>query len=570
MGMRKLTVGLSVSLILAGCGGGGGSSNDSTSNKPQSSNSPVVTISTSSTDVFQGDKVTVTWSATNATSCSASGAWSGSLATNGNQTIDANTAGSNTYTLTCSKDTLSTTASVILNVKSYFTEMTDSITVVRPYNPTVASNTIPADINGDGKDDIVVHMWSMENFGKSVGNIPTKSMIKIMIYDSGKFVDQTDKYLPGLQSLEGVSRQVKRADINGDGKSDLVYAVNQEDGRKQANAYDMVAQLTALVSNGSTYSVVKFGKPSWYHSVGIGYDTNHKIFVHGAGMTSNDNAPYHFTSSNNTLLGSSNVKVSPTTFEFYNSFDKPQWTNYLLEANNKGIDYTTVNGYIQNSNGNWTEATPYSLAPRVGSVYAVNYTGEMSPDPWPVFKIADKHITVAGMPESCQLKLSPNGENIVVFRLSGAVIPNFTNLMTVEQNKLTESYGELRGVKIVNNKVEEVPLNIKNPQSNKPGLTFDCRDVNNDGYEDMIHPAFSETGLPIIYLNNKNNGFEYLDLSKYVPAKNTGWGAASAMYHDFDKDGIADLLLYPGNSYTSLEGKDKWIFYKGNKNISLQ
>jgi hypothetical protein len=61
---------------------------------------PVVTLSASAASVASGGTVTLTWSSQNATSCTASGAWSGTQATSGSATSAAITA-SSTFTLKC-------------------------------------------------------------------------------------------------------------------------------------------------------------------------------------------------------------------------------------------------------------------------------------------------------------------------------------------------------------------------------------------------------------------------------------------------------------------------------------
>lgn len=70
-------------LVLAGCsgGGGGGSGED-----PEP---PTVTLSASPTTVNQGQTVELTWSSTNATSCTASGGWNGNRPTSGTATSSA-------------------------------------------------------------------------------------------------------------------------------------------------------------------------------------------------------------------------------------------------------------------------------------------------------------------------------------------------------------------------------------------------------------------------------------------------------------------------------------------------
>jgi hypothetical protein len=75
--------------ILAGCGGGGGGS----------APSPTVTITSSASNVAVKGSVTLTWSSTNATGCSASGAWSGSLGPSGSSS--ATVAQTSKYSIAC-------------------------------------------------------------------------------------------------------------------------------------------------------------------------------------------------------------------------------------------------------------------------------------------------------------------------------------------------------------------------------------------------------------------------------------------------------------------------------------
>jgi len=570
MSVKILNVGtlLFTSAIVVGCGGGGGGS-ESSSKTPSSVSSPSVTLNATSTEVFQGDNITLTWSASNATSCSASGSWTGNISLNGTQNFSTVAPGTNTYTLNCTNGNSTTTAQVVVTIKGYFAEVSNSITVDRPYKPTVASNTTYLDVNGDKKDDLVVHLWSMENFGKAVGNTPCRSQVQIFIFDNGKFTNETTKYLPGSNSLGGCSRKVARGDINNDGKEDLVYAMNQEDGRLTANMFDIFAPMAALVSTGSTYTIRQFGTPSWYHSIGIGYNIKNEIFVNGNGFTSvNNTSSFLFDSAGTHKLSAGAPSVSPTTFQFYNSQGTATWTNYLLQASNSFGNFTTVEGHVQNTNGMWSNLQSLVLAPKVGTVNTISYNGEQGGSQ-PVFKLNDKHITIAGLVESCQMKLSPDGDNVVLFMLAGAIIPNYYEGMTVEQNNLKDGLSVFKATKVVGNTITEVPLNIRNEKTDKLGNNFDCKDVNGDKYNDIVMYPFSENGLPIIYINDKKGGFDYYDMSKIVAVGNLGWGgAASSIVNDFDKDGIMDLLLYPSNSYSSAT-PNAWKFYKGQKVLSI-
>lgn len=82
--------------LLAGCGG----------NADPPPPKPNVTMSAFSTVVTLGQSVMLTWSSTNATSCTASASpsesdWSGSKPTNGSQSVTPASSGNNAYTLMC-------------------------------------------------------------------------------------------------------------------------------------------------------------------------------------------------------------------------------------------------------------------------------------------------------------------------------------------------------------------------------------------------------------------------------------------------------------------------------------
>jgi hypothetical protein len=60
---------------------------------------PTLTLGASS--IVAGNSTMITWSSVNATSCTASGSWSGAMANSGTQTLMPTTAGTDSYSLTC-------------------------------------------------------------------------------------------------------------------------------------------------------------------------------------------------------------------------------------------------------------------------------------------------------------------------------------------------------------------------------------------------------------------------------------------------------------------------------------
>ena len=114
------------------CNGDGGSANDSVSITVAASSAPWVSLTTSSSSLPYDGSATLNWNSGNSSGCTASGDWSGSLATAGSQTTGALTADS-TFNITCSGAGGSANDSV-------------SITVAAPV-PTLSFSASPRSVN---------------------------------------------------------------------------------------------------------------------------------------------------------------------------------------------------------------------------------------------------------------------------------------------------------------------------------------------------------------------------------------------------------------------------------------
>jgi hypothetical protein len=142
-----------LTLTLAACGGGGSSSTDSattaqatTSANTTAAVTPVVSISATPTATTVGQVITLSWNVSNpsGSTCTASDAWSGTLATSGTQTVTAGAAGTANYSLTCGAVT--NTASVVISTP--------------PPSPTASLTLAPANIN---TAQTTVLSWSSAN-----------------------------------------------------------------------------------------------------------------------------------------------------------------------------------------------------------------------------------------------------------------------------------------------------------------------------------------------------------------------------------------------------------------------
>jgi len=85
-----------IALVLSGCGGG-----TQVPNTPPPPPPAGVSISVSPASVQPGQSATLTWSASNATSCSASGNWTGSQQMSGSQNVLLSGPDALTFSLAC-------------------------------------------------------------------------------------------------------------------------------------------------------------------------------------------------------------------------------------------------------------------------------------------------------------------------------------------------------------------------------------------------------------------------------------------------------------------------------------
>ncbi|MEK7703933.1 MAG: hypothetical protein AAB426_03155, partial [Myxococcota bacterium] len=140
---------------------------------------PVVTLAANPTTVDSGGTSTLTWSATNATSCTASGAWSGSRAVSGSEESSA-IAVDASFTLTCAGPGGSTTQTALVAVRISGAGGENVLFRITHQATTAGGTTYPVEYGADlassadlsvitsrmgAEDGINIWSWSHETVG---------------------------------------------------------------------------------------------------------------------------------------------------------------------------------------------------------------------------------------------------------------------------------------------------------------------------------------------------------------------------------------------------------------------
>jgi uncharacterized protein YkwD len=131
---------------------------------------PAVSLGATPTSVSPGQSATLTWNSTNATSCTASGAWSGNRPLQGSASTGALNATSR-YTLTCSGPGGSSAASTTVSVNS---------TQPPPPPPTTGSNCTPGSDWGTTRSDYAAQVLTLVNQHRAslgLGQLSTSSTL---------------------------------------------------------------------------------------------------------------------------------------------------------------------------------------------------------------------------------------------------------------------------------------------------------------------------------------------------------------------------------------------------------
>ena len=134
---------VSIIVFISSCGGGGGGGGGGgDAGGGGSFPAPTISITSDISSASTGDSALISWSSTNATSCTASGGWTGSKGTSGSESISL-VAGNNTFSLSCSGSGGSFNQSVVVFAFDFGLE-TGTITI---NEDTVYTGSIAASPN---------------------------------------------------------------------------------------------------------------------------------------------------------------------------------------------------------------------------------------------------------------------------------------------------------------------------------------------------------------------------------------------------------------------------------------
>jgi hypothetical protein len=419
---------------------------------------------------------------------------------------------------------------------------------------------IPAKLNDDALQDFIVHYWCdlpAAEWGEVV-NEPTPDVLIAYVSDSDSGYSPKNMEVFGRDDpgLGGASRKSVRGDVNGDGIDDFAFAMNWEDGRSggQGNELTVATEPSVLLSGPNyTYEIHRLGQPAWGHAVEMLDNVIGTKDVFFAGFHGAKSQAFRYQNG----LWIDVTAQYPTEMQ-----GVVGWANTFraLPPPTPGGAVEKIVGYYDDgvgsgvalftkSSGSWSRTDEF-VFPIDFEIDYITYSEDLSTTN--VLTLDGQQLVGGAIDETCIASaLDTESPPIVVAKLSaemyslGDVVQgetydqdDFVPVQRFSFFEIAEGGLVLRASPIVN---EEFRINAN---------FYDCTDINNDGYTDLVvqgysrsHEGREEGGLPTIYMNDQRGLLINVDRNDF-PRYPEG-NSASGYLHDINGDEMPDLVLFP-------------------------
>jgi hypothetical protein len=550
--------------ILISCGGGGGGD-------PTPAPIPTYTITASAGDngAISPISVTVNEGQTASFNISPNNGYIVSSASGCNGTLTDNTFITGSITSSCS---------ITVSFVKYISTVFDTTGYELPYPndlfsglceesvPIFTSILSPVDINLDSYNDLIVHYWcGPKEFGVYIDTPVPDAVVAFKNNGDETFtIANSEVFGQEALSFGAASRKVIEADFNGDGYLDILYALNKEDGRAQAGdagGASNESPQNILLSNGDgTYALADLGFSEWVHAVDAAQLPSGNFDAVISGFRSPDVRGFRYEGlafqsvTDYSSPGGPVNRFGASTLKFL-----PEYTigsGSTLAISDSGDCGIQVNlSSFSKASGEWLFSDKTDFNCRTIQNAYESYTGEVGDLPLVTIDGQDYTGGGFGNDESCALELSPGDRPVAVVKYSAQPIAgNYEEGVVYKQGELTVEN------KINIFEVSDSGLALKTGviEGHDVSTLFTfgaCRDVNNDGYDDLVllqnagggGEATNTRNKPIVYLNDKENHLVKMDLEG-IPEIPVGDNNFDYLIHgflaDMNGDSIEDLVYY--------------------------
>lgn len=433
----------------------------------------------------------------------------------------------------------------------------------------ISPQALLVDLNKDGNKDIALQFFCLRNseIGKPYDGSTPNKFIVFLQQKNGSFIDGT-RSLFGVDyvDLGGIATRSVVNDFNKDGYPDIVFSISREDGRlpNDNGATNINAQNIFITSNGSGgYNFIKQGQAAWNYGLVAADNELGGIDVISSPIGYNFvQEVWHYLSSWS-LTG------------FYDWVEGAGTTFFKRKSSTQGSQIAVTGLPYPNSgmalyykeNNSWVKKD--ELSNKTSMVLFGSWTGTLNYASMTTIDGKD-YLPFSQLENMCEMKLKKDDPDSILLDLVwGAEIKDGYHGQTIYENAdYLQNKSWLVAYNVTNGKLtRNSSFKLNNEIQSLAISDLKCKDVNGDGYDDILMTAYF--GPPLIYINDKTGTFNRIDPAN-VPSVGFYGSGESYIYDDINGDGIPDIVRFPVTNTqgpNSDRGPLKFKIYTGNRTI---
>ena len=438
---------------------------------------------------------------------------------------------------------------------------------------------IPVHINNDNHIDFIAQLHCAEfPHGRLHNEAVDETVVAYLSNDKGEYRVATEEVFgSSIVQVNGLGKY-RVTDINRDGKKDILWNLNKEDGRSamgEEGLYNNGGTPVVLMSTPTGFEIQKMPIYGWFHGVTYAdYPTHTDVW-----FASFTNGAYQMRYQNGMWAQVNKIETFAT--DYRNGIIESKWATGMQHVKTKSgkeviISQTSywdynVGGYMAQGLGSATsdgELISYDMVDAEMTVAVCNWNegnkcvGQSAVTA--VMNFEGDQWAYANHDKVCHMKnLVPGGPEYIVGQMWG--FRNVSGTPWVQGQEVYENGpGSRSGMRFNFFEIKDdgsiaqvpAPFVYQDMDIDPVGSWMRCDDMNGDGYADLAVGSISDLpefqdngrgGAPTLYLNDGAGKLVLVPLSDLPQATLGAWGNgqyATNLIVDADSDGDEDIIIY--------------------------
>ena len=411
-------------------------------------------------------------------------------------------------------------------------------------NQTSAQTLDLADLNGDGRKDIVVGLWCAIPPGTVTHEPVVGGLLAFTQNADGSFVDRTNALFGSeLPSIEKPFENVVY-DFNGDGYDDIFMTQSREDGRADPwDARDSIENAIVMSNGDGTYSILRDGCND---PCGTGYNSH---------AMDNEVGGIDIVTQS---IGAGAVQVWRYTneWEYISNLDNsgglvffkktdPELATLVYSSASRVDGVPAINLYTRiNPNDAWTKVDTLSM--QADTTITTTWTA-WNGDAGPIdIRVLDGQYYLGGSYEyGCEFTTQADTDLNLVYLQTSYMLDSYYDGMDIVEGRDMKWIYKLFGFSAKDGNLTSLPIILQAPDAltDKP-YRIHCEDVNQDELDDIVVATWGDETHPHVYINTGGNNFSLVREELWPPITDA-LKSAQQKYADVNGDGIFDIVSFP-------------------------